>query len=204
MKHNQLTVLQEVTHNQRRMYEVRCDCGRVEVKRKDHVLSGRAKSCKSCASKATASRHPPPVVQKGCGDLSGTHYNAIKNGAKRRGIQFSVTKEYLWNLYQEQNGMCALSGVEITLSRKLKRNNVDWDVVTASVDRINNTKGYVEGNLWWVHKDVNRLKNNYSVSELLAWCSLVVNKHGNTEPSVAKEVVLATKVQRLGGEDSYQ
>ena len=35
MKYNQLTVLGEVNKNNRWMYEVQCDCGKVEIKRID-------------------------------------------------------------------------------------------------------------------------------------------------------------------------
>ncbi len=189
MKFNKLTVLETVKHNGRNMYRTLCDCGRVDIKRIDWVQSGRTTSCKNCASKETAKNFPPPVVQKGCGGLSGTHYNAIKFGASRRNIPFEVSPEYLWNLYTSQKGKCALSGVDITLSRSLKGQNVDWDVITASVDRIDNSIGYVEGNVWWTHKEVNRLKNNYSLEELVKWCKLIVEKHGNPDPSLSGDTL---------------
>ena len=47
-----------------------------------------------------------------------------------------------------------------------------------------------------------RLKNNYSVEELLYRSKLLLEKHGNPDPSVVKEVEVTTKEQRLGIEDS--
>ena len=32
---------------------------------------------------------------------------------------------------------------------------------TASLDRIDSTKGYVRGNIQWVHKDINWFKRDY-------------------------------------------
>ena len=183
MKYNQLTILEEVNHKKRWMFKTQCDCGKIEVKRKDWVLSGRTTSCKSCASKRTAMKYPPPNNFKGIGGLSMTHYSAIRNGAKNRNIPFELSIEFLWQLYEKQRGLCALTNIPITLVPKIKSSNVDWDIITASLDRIDSSLGYTHENVWWVHKDVNRLKNHYSMSELLYWCKLIVNTHGNPDPS---------------------
>lgn len=201
-KYNQLTILEEIKHNNRLMYRVQCDCGKVEIKRKDWVIKGRTTSCKSCASKRTALKYPPPINRTGCAGLSGTHYLAIKFGASRRNIPFEITADFLWNLFEYQNGLCALTNIPIILVNKIKSNNVDWDVITASVDRIDNTKGYTISNVQWVHKEINRLKNNYSLEELLYWGKLLQDKHGNPELSSVNELKVTEKVQRLGGEDS--
>lgn len=182
-KYNQLIVLEEVKHNGRLMYRTQCDCGRVDLKRKDWVISGRTTSCKSCASKRTAKLHPPPVTKKGYGELSGTHFLAIKNGALRRGLSFELTPKFLWELYEQQEGLCALTGLRLHLDRSLKKQNVNWDVISASLDRKDSSKHYTEDNVQWVHKEINRLKNNYSLEELLYWSRLLLSKHGNPDPS---------------------
>jgi hypothetical protein len=196
-KYGQLTVLNEVNEDKRWKYKVQCDCGKVEVKRKDWVISGRTTSCKSCASKRTASKYPPPTRRTGYSGLSGTHYLHIKFGASRRNLEFNLTPEFLWNLYQSQQGHCALTGVSIILENKIKNNNVDWSVVTASLDRKDSSIGYTEENVWWVHKEINRLKNNYSLEELLYWSKLLLDKHGNPDPSVENAIQVSTKEQRL-------
>lgn len=181
--YNQLTVLEEVKQDNRWMYKVQCDCGRIEIKRKDWVIKGRATSCKSCASKRTATKHPPPIKRTGYSDLSGTHFLAIKNGALRRHLHFDLTPKFLWELYEKQNKMCALTGLPLTLNTSLKNQNVNWDIITASVDRVDSSMGYTEDNVQWVHKEINRLKNKYSLEELLYWSKLLLDKHGNPEPS---------------------
>ena len=201
-KYNQLTVLEEVIKDKRKMFRTQCDCGRIDIKRKDWVISGRTTSCKSCASKRTAQKYPMPIHRTGYQGLSGTHFLAIKHGAIRRNIFFDLTPEFLWNLYQKQQGLCALTNLPIVLICKIKNQNVDWDVITASLDRIDSTKPYIESNVWWVHKTINRLKNNYSLEELLSWSKLLLEKHGNPDPSVVKEIEVTTKEQRLGIEDS--
>lgn len=202
MKYNQLTILEEVFHKQRWMFKTQCDCGNIEIKRKDWVTSGRTTSCKSCASKRTAKNYPPPRNFQGIGGLSKTHYSHIKTGAEKRNLVFDVTLDFLWQLYEDQGGYCALTGLPIILVPSIKNHNANWDLITASLDRINSSLGYVVGNVWWVHKEVNRLKNNYSMSDLLYWCKLIVDTHGNPDPSVVNANEVATKEQRLDGEEA--
>lgn len=202
MKFNQLEVLETLKHNNRLMYRVKCDCGKVELKRKDHVKSGRAKMCKGCASKLTTSRYPMPVHKTGAGQLSGTHYLAIKYGAQRRGLEFNISPEQLWDIFVKQNGLCALSGIPLVLTRDLKDQNVNWDIITASVDRIDSSIGYIPSNIWWVHKEVNRLKNNYSVQELLYWSKHIVEWYGNPERISVNANKVTEDVQRLESEEA--
>lgn len=182
----------ETSADKKRMFEVICSCGKVEFKRAAHLESGRCTSCKSCASKRTAKKFPPPRNYKGFGDLSGVRFSAIRNGATRRGIPFNLSIEYLCGLFNSQRGLCALTGEPIYLDS------------TASIDRIDNTKGYEVGNVWWTTKTSNRLKNNYSMEELLHLCRKILLIHGNPEPNSVKDLTVAEKVQRLMGEESIQ
>lgn len=186
----------------RRLFHVECKCGKIEFKRADYLLKGRCTSCKSCASKKTVVKYPMPVNRTGHEGLSGTHYFSIKYGAIRRGLDFNLSPEFLWNLYLKQNKLCALTGLPITLVNKIKNNNVDWNIITASVDRIDSSKGYEPNNVQWVHKEANKLKNDYSMNELVYWCGLIHKLHGNPEPNMLNDVKVGMAVQRLGGEES--
>lgn len=186
----------------RKLLHVICSCGQVDYRQERYLLTGRSTSCKSCSAKKTAKSFPPPINRKGCEGLSGTHFQTIKFGAKRRNIPFDVTPQFLWKLYEEQGRKCAITDLNIVLENKIEKSNVAWSIVTASLDRKDNDLGYTRDNVWWVHKEVNRLKNNYSMDELLYWSKLIVGKHGNLEPSVSKDVEVDTKVQRLDGDES--
>lgn len=194
----------ETSKDCKRMFHVRCKCGKEEYKLAKNLKSGRCVSCKSCASKKTAALYPPPVTFKGIGGLSKTHFNSICNGAKVRDIKFDISLEFLWNLFLKQKGKCAMSGVPLVLEAKIRNTNPDWSVITASVDRIDSTKPYTEDNVWWIHKRLNRLKNSFSMEELLYWSNLIAIKHGNPDPSVLNRDVVSTKEQRLDGEDLNQ
>jgi len=47
------------------------------------------------------------------------------------------------------------------------------DTSTASPDRIDPSKGYVEGNVRWVHKTINSMRNSMCDQEFRRWCRLV-------------------------------
>lgn len=171
---------QEFT-DRRTFYYVESKCGYRGTRRKDHVLSGRTVSCKSFASKITAKNHPPPApIYKGCGDLGRTFWGHIKSTAKKRGISFDITIEYAWDLFLKQNKKCALSGVEITLTKKTHKCNPDYKNFTASLDRIDSTKPYFEGNVQWVHKEINYIKRDLTDEEFVTWCKLVSQNKGGS------------------------
>lgn len=46
---------------------------------------------------------------------------------------------------------------------------------TASLDRIDSKIGYIEGNVQWVHKDINKMKNSHTHATFLQWCRLCVD-----------------------------
>jgi hypothetical protein len=104
----------------------------------------------------------------GCGELSGSRMYWLMSQAEHRGFSFSVSKEYLWGLFKSQNGACALSGVPLIIGQGSIRQGV-----TASLDRIDSSKGYVEGNVQWVHKDVNKIKWGFDQDYFLSMCDRI-------------------------------
>jgi len=44
---------------------------------------------------------------------------------------------------------------------------------TASLDRIDNNKGYIKGNVQWVLKDINKMKNIHTQDYFIELCKLV-------------------------------
>lgn len=181
--HREFSGYLRVGDNHRRaLLEVECACGSREVRRRDHVLSGRSKCCKSCSSKVTLQSHPNHgwLSHRGqyAGALSRTHFLHIKHSAERRGYEFRLTQAELWGMFLKQRKRCALTGWPITISRRIKNNAVDWDYVTASVDRVDSNLGYTVDNVQWVHKVINRFKNNYSETDFLKMCQAVVDNQG--------------------------
>jgi len=107
---------------------------------------------------------------KGCGEIGGHYLYEVKAGARKRGMKLSVSNEYLWGLYVSQGGVCALTGEPIVFGRASRRKEQ-----TASLDRIDSSLGYVEGNLQWVHKVVNRMKWDMVEKAFVTWCVKVTD-----------------------------
>lgn len=145
-----------------------CECGKTVVVGVSSLNRGHTKSCGCLRNIGNKTR-----LWKGHGDISGDSFSSIKRGALSRNLKFDITIEYIWKLYQKQNAKCALTNLDITLY-KHKRTGIR---ATASLDRIDNTKGYIEGNVQWVHKHVNICKHTYSNEEFIQICNQVSKLH---------------------------
>lgn len=150
-------------------YNVRCKCGKIEFKQGRHLENGRCKSCKSCASKRTAIKSPPPNIVKDK-KLGITYYRLIGYSANKRELNLEVSLDFILKLLEKQNNKCALSGLPIRLTDDIQHNNKEC---TASLDRINSLLDYTEENVQWVHKDINRLKNNFDQEKFIEMCTLI-------------------------------
>ena len=74
----------------------------------------------------------------------------------------------------QQNYKCSLSGVDLFFHKKGRKNR---STGTISLDRIDSSKGYIKGNVQWVHKTINKIKLKLSNSEFKYWCKLVAENN---------------------------
>lgn len=161
------------TRNGHIRYVCSCSCGSFSNVLSTHLIQGNTISC-GCLSLSRFGSNSP--YWDGYGDISKTFFSEIKRNAdggkgRRAKLDFNLTIEYLWNLFLEQNKKCFLSGIEL----KFPRINKDRSY-TASLDRINSNIGYIEGNVQWVHKDINMMKNKYDQNYFIEICKLI-SKH---------------------------
>jgi hypothetical protein len=152
----------EVSRNGHYRYNVICDCGTEKTVLGTHLISEKTTSC-GCK------RRYPPRNWSGCGTVSMTYYNSVErcaNGGKgRKSMEFDLDIEYVADLLDvKQNGICSLTGLDISISAK-----------TASLDRIDSSKGYIRGNVQWLHKDINMMKRHYSTEYFKKLCGLVAS-----------------------------
>lgn len=144
-----------------------CDCGSLKEYKRNYLLEGVHKSC-GCLNKRCGSANPS---FKGTGEIGSAFWSHIIKGARTRDIPFEISAEDAWLLFETQEHRCALTGLPIAMhlgigpSGGVRR--------TASLDRIDNTKGYINGNVQWLHKDVNRMKSDFSTERFKELCKLV-------------------------------
>jgi|SRR5690606_30321099 len=169
-----LTVVRDhsTTRNGHKRFTCVCDCGNTCNILGTHLQQGNTTSC-GCM-RPRGKDHPKWT---GFGDISGNywHNHVIRSasGAKgRRKIDVNITIEYAWDLFLKQKGRCALSGRKLRFPER--HTDRGW---TASLDRINSLKGYVEGNVQWVHKDVNIMKNKFDNNYFIDMCKEIANNN---------------------------
>jgi len=143
--------------------EVGCSKTSVLLALQQHNISPRAHSR---LNKPNKKRNLVGLITDSC-------WFRIQDGAKRRNLMFAITKEYAWLLFQQQKGICALSGRILQFA--ITESNINKHTQTASLDRIDSSKGYVEGNVQWIHKDVQKMKMDFQQDEFIRLCTSIAN-----------------------------
>jgi len=165
-KFNKWTVLSYAgitgSRSRDRTYLCRCECGVEKTVKGYYLTKGYSKQCVDCAHKN----------QRKYRDISFTYWKTLVGNAKKRGIDFDITLEQVYDMYLKQGKKCALSGVEIYFS-VLETEHLN-KLTTASVDRIDSSKGYSLNNIQVVHKDINIMKNSLSDKNFIDYCRKVV------------------------------
>lgn len=163
------------------MWECVCKCGAVVYRRSYHLKRGNC-SCNQCKAIEDAKRF-------GFNDIRQHHWHNIKKQADKRNLPFSLTMKYAWDLFERQERKCTLSGLPIHFA-KTKKDHATGGT-TASLDRIDSSLGYVEGNVQWLHKWVNLMKSDFEPDEFLSYCRLIV-EHADQK----KEITTARQDSR--------
>lgn len=162
---NGYEILEYIGHRKNCAYHnVRCpNCKNECVKRISSLkyLNGTCQLCKSLRGSKSSN-------WKGYGEICKELWNYIKWGASSRKLEFEISIEYAWNLFLKQNRKCALSGWNLKFDEVFNHRTR-----TASLDRIDSAKGYIEGNVQWVHRNVNCYKSNMTEEALFNMCKAI-------------------------------
>lgn len=110
---------------------------------------GLCPDCKEChaeAGRQSKVRNPEWYVLK-----------SVRDRAKVAGIEFSITEDDVFPMPE----YCPVLGIKMDRSNIFKKRDH-----SPAVDRIDNTKGYIPGNVMVVSYKANRMKSNASLGEL--------------------------------------
>lgn len=145
-----------------------CGCGIIKSIRGVQLKRGKTISC-GCERKKQLSAR----FWKGIGDLSMSYFCRLKASAKARKIDVKISIGDAWKQYVKQDGACALSGIKLVLSKSYATESNNREVTTtASLDRIDSSKGYIKGNIQWIHKELQRLKWDKSIDSFYESCKI--------------------------------
>ena len=141
--------------NRSTYWKVQCKCGKVETRSAHHLVNNKTGACRSCAAtKNTFEQH---------------YLNKIERRALISDFEFNLTVDYIKQLIEKQSFKCKLTGFDIKFATDYK----NLTKQTASLDRIDSTKGYIKGNVQWLHKDVNFAKHSLTQERFLEICKAV-------------------------------
>ena len=137
----------------------KCHCGKVfESKAHNVIYVATSCGCRMYQYK----KGKDSYKFKGVEQLSAHLWATIKGNAKIRKLKFNITMKDAWNKLEEQNFICPLTNRTINITDK-----------TASLDRIDSSKGYIKNNIRWVHKLVNQIKWDLKEKQFLHWLKLI-------------------------------
>lgn len=170
-----LTVLEKMssTRGGSVLWKCLCACGSEYQATTRHLnrKNNNVKSC-GCNQIKEGKNH---AQWTGYEEISGgwwaSHVKHSANCKSRKQIDLSLTMEEAWNLFLQQDRKCFFTGVTLLISKSSGTN-------TASLDRIDNTKGYHLNNVRWVHKDINMMKRTYSDIYFINLCKQVAEQVG--------------------------
>lgn len=158
----------------RKRWTCQCKCGKTVVVLEQNLRRGLSQSC-GCLSK--------DIQFTGLEEISGTYWSRLKHDASKRKLEFKITLEEVWHLFLKQERKCALSGVDIKFADNTQQY---WSKGTsASLDRIDSSKGYTLNNVQWVHKDINRMKQNFPEERFFELCQTVAFHKKKSVPTLS-------------------
>lgn len=123
--------------------------------------------CRNCTSKKSRKRNEK--------DLRKYILARAKYAAKSRGLEFNLTLEDI-----------IIPKVCPLLEIPLEYNSETRNDSSFSLDRIDNSKGYVKGNVWVISAKANTMKSHASFDELITFSSNCLKFFNNDEALVSR------------------
>lgn len=156
----------------------KCKCGKF---RDVWAHSLQAKASTSCGCDIRE-KHilSARIKRKTISGIPLSYIRVIKWRARGREIGFDLTLEELAAQYEKQKRQCYFTGLPVVFDAI---NTLNKQRHTASVDRLDSNGPYTASNIVIVHKDINRMKNEFSEQSFIHYCRLVAATHSILPPS---------------------
>lgn len=149
-----------------------CGKGNVDI-HPGALRRGATGSCGCDKSRYLKTRGKNSVQFTGYEEISGRFWGKFKKKTVEKKRHVEIDIKYAWELFLKQNKKCAISGIPLNFA-KTSGNLKDG---TASLDRIDSSKGYEKDNIQWVHKDINRMKSDFDENYFIKICNLIAKQN---------------------------
>lgn len=172
--------------------KVKCSgCGKMFEKKIKYINRAPKREVRHCCSRSCAARlsngpgkyNPSIRLYAGNKRDEYTPFRYFMVGIRSRTSNqesynergFDIDEKYLKKVWDEQHGKCIYTGWDLILPDSA----AGWkdkkkDIRRASVDRIDNDKGYIKGNIRFVSVVANYARNTFSDDEIYQFCDSVV------------------------------
>lgn len=105
------------------------------------------------------------------------YLKVVRKTHKERNLEYDIDLNYLQELWEQQNGICPFTKQKLELKTHSKTQNTVNRPYQASIDRIDNNKGYIKGNIRFVSLMYNFCRNVFTDEQVLEFCKQVVENH---------------------------
>ena len=141
----------------------RCVCGVEKFVKQQYLKEGCSTQCVACGQRPKGYTEVLPRAV----------WRVVLRRAERHGRCVRISRVHAEKILVAQDFKCALTALPINIRRNGTATGVRE--ATASLDRIDSRVGYVKGNVQWVHKHINVMKNVYSQKYFVEMCRAVAD-----------------------------
>lgn len=106
-------------------------------------------------------------------DFSGFKYYISLLNNREKNVEKEITIEFLKNLWEKQKGICPYTKIKLNLMKHNSKHHKFPYYTWASLDRIDNNKGYSLNNVRFVSLAINYMKNKYSDKDVLDFIKII-------------------------------
>lgn len=161
--------------NDQSYYLCKCtECGN-EYRQDGYSTRIGRQGCKYCRTRKDWS---PEIINEPVevGDITRQWWakriiQVVKKRRKTRPeFEYNIDMKYAWDILVEQDNKCAYTKLPLEFPK-------DAIGGTASLDRIDSSKGYVKGNIQWVHTNVNNMKGALTHNEFINICKKITDEN---------------------------
>lgn len=170
----------------RKLITIQCDGCKINFEKPEseynrNINKGRRNFCsRECVGKHNYShlkKSKSPKISNFSSNKKSffTPYKYYMKLVKQRFKDYDITLEDLHNQWEKQKGICPYSGIKLKLSTH--SNILKNPITTASLDRVDSSKGYLKDNIQFVSRSINFMKGEMSHKETIQLCKLIAKKY---------------------------
>lgn len=157
--------LEKRGRNKQRLWECKCDCGKITKVTTEHLTNNHTKSC-GCLKKENAARIGKKRLLPNNQANKNQLFCNYKRQARIQGCEFNLLKEDFLKLTSQN---CFYCGREPSQTHKHSKSSDGY--IYNGIDRLDNTRGYSKSNCVPCCDMCNKAKGNRTLKEFVNWAN---------------------------------